>query len=128
MIGTNRLSWSDQILAVLKSQLQSYLDQSALGVVRRHELQLRVSLHQPGASVVPIVPDIVIEIYPRTARLAMVHRAIRQHLSSGVREIWDIELPARSVEVWTSTSLSDGFEGSQFLTPALLPGSIEELF
>ncbi|MBY0506555.1 MAG: Uma2 family endonuclease [Bryobacteraceae bacterium] len=76
-----------------------------------------------GAEVIPIVPDLAIEVLSPSETPARVHRKLGQYFRAGVREVWLIDPEDRSVEIWTGPSLPEhSLTGEAAVTSVLLPG------
>jgi len=82
--------------------------------------------------VIPIVPDLAVEVLSPSETHGMVLRKLRQYVTAGVKEVWLIDPEARTVDVWTGPTLPERqLTDGDTLTSALLPGfsqTIEELF
>jgi Uma2 family endonuclease len=91
---------------------------------RREELE--------NAKVIPIVPEIAIEVLSPSETARMIHRKLRQYFEAGVKEVWLIDPESREVEIWTGPQIPDyELSGDAVITSALLPGfslKLEELF
>jgi Uma2 family endonuclease len=85
-----------------------------------------------NAKVIPVIPEIVVEILSPTETPRMIHRKLKQYFAAGVKEAWLINPDVREIEIWKGTSLPDPvLAGADVLTSALLPGfalPLEELF
>jgi Uma2 family endonuclease len=85
-----------------------------------------------NAKVIPIIPDIAVEVLSPSETTRMIVRKLEQYFTAGVKEVWLIDPDARTVEIWTSPhpperELADG----DTLISALLPGfslTLEALF
>jgi Uma2 family endonuclease len=91
---------------------------------RRNELR--------HAKVIPIIPEIAIEVLSPSETPRMILRKLKQYFEAGVAEVWLIDPETRTAEIWTGPSLPDHeLTGADALTSPLLPGfqlTIEELF
>jgi Uma2 family endonuclease len=85
-----------------------------------------------NAKVIPIVPEIAIEILSPSETLRMIHRKLKQYFEAGVKEVWIIDPSDRTTEIWTGPHLPDrDVSSSDALTSPLLPGfklTLEDLF
>jgi Uma2 family endonuclease len=85
-----------------------------------------------NATVIPIVPEIAIEILSPSETPRMIHRKLKQYFDAGVKEVWMIDTETRTVEIWTSPALPDHeLTATEALTSRLLPGfalPLEKLF
>jgi len=85
-----------------------------------------------GAKVIPIVPDIAIEVLSPTETPRMIHRKLKQYFDAGVKEVWLIDPETHTAEIWTGPNLPDHeLTTADTLTSPLLPGfalPIAELF
>ncbi len=85
-----------------------------------------------NARVIPIVPDIAVEILSPSETQRMMHRKIKQYFEAGVQEVWIIDPEGRDAEIWTGPQLPErDFTAETPITSPLLPGfsiTIEELF
>jgi Uma2 family endonuclease len=84
------------------------------------------------AKVIPIIPDIAVEVLSPSETPGMIHRKLKQYFAAGVKEAWLIDPASREVEIWNSPALPDrALEMGDALTSALLPGfslALAELF
>ena len=91
---------------------------------RRAELQ--------DAKVIPIIPEIAVEILSPSETPRMIHRKLKQYFEAGVKEVWLIDPDSREAEIWTGPSLPDqALTGTDALSTPLLPGfslPLNELF
>jgi Uma2 family endonuclease len=75
------------------------------------------------AKVIPIVPEIVIEVISPNETTRMIHRKLKQYFAAGVKETWLIYPETREVEIWTGPTLPDhALTGDDTLVSPLLPG------
>jgi Uma2 family endonuclease len=85
-----------------------------------------------NAKVIPIIPDIAVEVLSPSETTRMIVRKLGQYFTAGVKEVWLVDSEARTVEIWTGPNppereLTDG----ETLTSVLLPGfslTLEALF
>jgi Uma2 family endonuclease len=76
-----------------------------------------------NAKVIPIVPEIAVEVLSPSETPRMIHRKLRQYFAAGVKEVWLIDPEPREVEIWTGPALPDRvLAPGDVLTSALLPG------
>jgi Uma2 family endonuclease len=84
------------------------------------------------ATVIPIIPEIAIEILSPSETPRMIHRKLKQYFDAGVKEVWMIDPADCTAEIWTGPALPDHeLSASDALTSFLLPGfalPIGELF
>jgi Uma2 family endonuclease len=85
-----------------------------------------------NAKVIPIVPDIAIEVLSPSETHRMIFRKLRQYFEAGVKEVWLIDRETRTVEIWTSPNPPDhDLSIGDNLTSPLIPGFVlplEKLF
>ena len=75
------------------------------------------------AKVIPIVPEIVVEVLSPSERPGMIHRKLKQYFDAGVKEVWLIDPEPREVEIWAGATLPDHtLAAGETLTSTLLPG------
>jgi Uma2 family endonuclease len=89
---------------------------------RRKELQ--------GAKVIPIIPDIAVEVLSPSETQRMIRRKMKQYFEAGVKEVWLIDPEVREAEIWKGPALSDAADADTLASP-LLPGfslSLADLF
>ena len=91
---------------------------------RREELR--------NAKVIPIIPEIVVEVLSPSERPGRIHRKLKQYFNAGVKEIWKLDPESMTAEIWTSPSLTyRELTTTDSLSSPLLPGfelSLAELF
>jgi Uma2 family endonuclease len=75
-----------------------------------------------GAKVIPIIPDIAVEVLSPSETPRMIHRKLKQYFEAGVKEVWLIDPEVREAEIWKGSALPDELSAEQTLTSALLPG------
>jgi Uma2 family endonuclease len=85
-----------------------------------------------NAKVIPIIPDIAVEVLSPSETPRMILRKLGQYFIAGVKEVWLIDPETRTVDVLTGPALP-GRELSEgdTLNSALLPGfslALEALF
>jgi Uma2 family endonuclease len=77
----------------------------------------------PGAKVIPIVPDIAVEVLSPSETPRMIHRKLKQYFEAGVKEVWLIDPESREAELWTGLTLPGDTLGEEDpLASPLLPG------
>jgi len=82
---------------------------------RRKELE--------NAKVIPIAPDIAVEVLSPSETPRMIHRKLKQYFAAGVKEVWLIDPDSREIEIWTGPSLPDrALAEGDLLTSSWLPG------
>jgi Uma2 family endonuclease len=85
-----------------------------------------------NAKVIPIIPDIAIEVLSPSETTRMIHRKLKQYFAARVKEVWLIDPDSREVEIWTGPTLTDDvLTGNGAIRTPLLPGfemALEELF
>jgi Uma2 family endonuclease len=75
------------------------------------------------AKVIPIIPDIAVEILSPSETVPQIHRKLKQYFQAGVKEVWLIDPQSRDAEIWTGPTLPEKFFGvDDTLTSPLLPG------
>jgi Uma2 family endonuclease len=75
------------------------------------------------ATVIPIVPDIAVEVLSPSETTRMIHRKLKQYFAAGVKEVWLVDPESREVEIWTGPSLPEPtLADAGALTSKLLPG------
>jgi Uma2 family endonuclease len=75
------------------------------------------------AKVIPVIPEIVVEILSPSERPGRVNRKLSQYFAAGVREVWLIDPESRSAEIWTGPTLPQHLLAAEdSLTSPLLPG------
>ena len=75
------------------------------------------------AKVIPIIPDIAVEVLSPSETHTQVHRKMTQYFKAGVKEVWLIDPEDRTVEIWTGPTLpASALTGNDSLESALLPG------
>jgi Uma2 family endonuclease len=80
----------------------------------------RAALH--GAKVIPVVPDIAVEVLSPSETRRSVHRKLHHYFTAGVQEVWLIDPEDRSVEMWVGPALPEqALTGEAVITSALLP-------
>jgi Uma2 family endonuclease len=84
------------------------------------------------AKVIPIIPEIAVEVLSPSETPRTIHRKMRQYFEAGVKEVWLIDPESRTAEVWTGPRLPEReFADSDTLQSVLLPGfelPLETLF
>ena len=150
LIETTRPAYRhNQVLTKLMLRIGNFLEQSCLGVMmisenlyalapsirRAPDLAVILGDRQSelqGAKVIPIVPEIAVEVLSPNETLRSVHRKLKQYFDAGVKEVWLIDPEVREVEIWTGRNLPDhALTGADVLQSPLLPGftlPLEELF
>ncbi|HYL34966.1 MAG TPA: Uma2 family endonuclease [Bryobacteraceae bacterium] len=75
-----------------------------------------------NAKVIPIIPDIAVEVLSPSETPRMIHRELKQYFAAGVREVWLIDPDSREVEIWTRATLPDrALTEGETLTSLWLP-------
>jgi Uma2 family endonuclease len=84
------------------------------------------------AKVIPIIPEIVVEVLSPRERSGRIQRKLNQYLQAGVKEVWFIDPEDRTAEIWIGPERPDRvLTTADFLSSPLLPGftlRVEELF
>ncbi len=76
-----------------------------------------------GAKVIPIIPEIVVEVLSPSEKPHKIHRKLKQYFEAGVKEAWLIDPEDHTVEIWTGPTLPDhALGGNATLESPLLPG------
>src|SRR5580698_1741284 len=85
-----------------------------------------------NATVIPIIPEIAVEILSPSETPRMIHRKLKQYFDAGVKEVWLIDPDVREIEIWAGTKLPDrALAAGDVLASRLLPGfelALEDLF
>jgi Uma2 family endonuclease len=85
-----------------------------------------------NAKVIPIIPEIVVEVLSPNETPRTIHRKLKQYFQAGVKEVWLIDPDVQEIEIWKGPSLPDPvLAGTDVLTSALLPSfavPLDELF
>jgi Uma2 family endonuclease len=75
------------------------------------------------AKVIPIIPDIVVEVLSPSETPRMVVRKLKQYFAAGVKEVWLIDPESSTAEIWTGPTLPEHeLSGAEAITTPLLPG------
>lgn len=84
------------------------------------------------AKVIPIIPDIAVEVLSPSESPRTIHRKLKQYFGAGVKEVWIVDPQTTTAEIWTGPKLPDHeLSGSATIRSPLLPNfklSLEELF
>jgi Uma2 family endonuclease len=130
----------NRILANLQYAVESFLRQNrvgealisenlyALAPLIRRAPDLAIILGDrraelENAKVIPIVPEIAVEVLSPGESPRMIHRKLRQYFEAGVKEVWLIDPETREVEIWTGTQLPEReLGGDDQITSQWLPG------
>ena len=85
-----------------------------------------------NAKVIPIIPDIAVEVLSPSETSRMINRKLRQYFQAGVKEVWLVDPETSEVEIWTGPSLPEHtLVPGESLNSALLPGfalRLDDLF
>jgi Uma2 family endonuclease len=85
-----------------------------------------------NAKVIPIIPDIVVEVLSPSETPPKVHRKFKQYFTAGVKEVWMIDPETKTAEIWTGPKLPEHeLTVADSITSPLLPGftlALGELF
>jgi Uma2 family endonuclease len=85
-----------------------------------------------NAKVIPIIPDIVVEVLSPSETPRKVLRKLKQYFTAGVKEVWLIDPESSTAEVWTGPTLPEHeLTAADAITSPLLPGftlTLSELF
>ncbi len=82
---------------------------------RRKELQ--------NATVIPLIPEIVVEVLSPNDQARRMHRKLKQYFDAGVKEVWVLDPATASGEIWTAPSLTfRELATTDSLSSTLLPG------
>jgi Uma2 family endonuclease len=75
-----------------------------------------------NAKVIPIIPDIAVEILSPNETTRKIVRKLEQYFKAGVKEVWLVNPDASTVEIWTDPHPPEReLAGSDTLVSALLP-------
>src|SRR5579864_8468533 len=114
----------NRVLAKLLFEVTLYLRQSQLGEAllsenlyalspnTRRSPDLAIILgdrHQElkDAKVIPIIPEIAVEVLSPSETTRMIHRKLRQYFAAGVKEVWLVDPDVKEIEIWKGLSLPD---------------------
>jgi Uma2 family endonuclease len=85
-----------------------------------------------NAKVIPIIPDIVVEVLSPSETPRKVLRKLKQYFTAGGKEVWLIDPESSTAEVWTGPTLPEHeLTGADAITSPLLPGftlALSQLF
>jgi Uma2 family endonuclease len=75
------------------------------------------------ATVIPLVPEIVVEVLSPGDQARRMHRKLKQYFDAGVKEVWVLDPATATGEIWTAPSLTfRELATTDSLTSPLLPG------
>jgi Uma2 family endonuclease len=75
-----------------------------------------------GAKVIPVIPDIAVEVLSPSETTAKIVRKLKQYFEAGVKETWLIYPEINDVELWRGPHLADRtLTAGDVLTSDLLP-------
>jgi Uma2 family endonuclease len=75
-----------------------------------------------NAKVIPIIPDLVVEVLSPSETPRMVLRKLKQYFTAGVREVWMIDPETKTAEIWTGPKLPEHeLTVADSITSPLLP-------
>jgi Uma2 family endonuclease len=75
------------------------------------------------ATVIPIIPEIAVEVLSPDESTRALFRKIRQYFDAGVKEVWVIDPESETAQIFTSPRLPDeDLSSGDALTSPLLPG------
>src|SRR5437763_9338365 len=60
-----------------------------------------------NAKVIPIIPDIAVEVLSPSETSPQIHRKLKQYFQAGVKEVWLIDPEGRESEIWTGPALPE---------------------
>ena len=84
------------------------------------------------ATVIRIVPEIVVEVLSPSETPRMIHRKLKQYFAAGVKEAWLIDPETKTAEIWAGPTLPEQeLSGGGTIGSPLLPGfalPLEDLF
>ncbi|HXP85364.1 MAG TPA: Uma2 family endonuclease [Bryobacteraceae bacterium] len=76
-----------------------------------------------NAKVIPIIPDIVVEVLSPSETPRKVLRKLKRYFTAGVKEVWLIDPETKTAEIWTGPALPEHeLTVADALTSPLLPG------
>ena len=85
-----------------------------------------------NAKVIPIIPNLVVEVLSPSETPRMVLRKLKQYFTAGVKEVWMIDPETKTAEIWTGPKLPEHeLTVADSITSPLLPGftlALGELF
>jgi Uma2 family endonuclease len=109
------LALASENLYALSPSIRRSPDVAVILGDRREELR--------DAKVIPIIPEIAVEVLSPSETTRMVHRKLKQYFQAGVKEVWLIDPEDRTAEIWTGPRLPDHeLTLSDALASPLLPG------
>ncbi len=130
----------NRVLANLQFAVESYLRRSrmgealisenlyALSPLTRRAPDLAIMLGDrrnelENAKVIPIVPEIAVEVLSPSETPRMIVRKLRQYFEAGVKEVWLIDPESREAEIWTGPQLPEReLTAEDAITSPMLPG------
>ena len=76
-----------------------------------------------NATVIPLIPEIVVEIQSPSDQHRRLSRKLKQYFDAGVKEVWVLDPATATGEIWTAPSLTfRELATTDSLTSPLLPG------
>ena len=128
------------VLVGLTANLYNYFKSNKLGMVLNSEnlFALSPSIRRApdlavilgsryeelkNAKVIPIIPEIAVEVLSPSETPRMIHRKLKQYFAAGVKEVWLIDPDVKEVEIWPAAGPSfQQLTGTEVLSSPLLPG------
>src|SRR5579862_9339834 len=112
----------NRVLAKLSGELYKFFDKKPIGEALNSENLYALSpntrrapdvaiilgdRHEElkDAKVIPIIPEIAVEVLSPSETTRMIHRKLKQYFAAGVKEVWLIDPEARTAEIWTGPRL-----------------------
>lgn len=139
----------NRVLRILMVELELYLRQNPIGELlisenlyalaattrRSPDLAVLLGDHREelrNAKVIPIIPEIAVEVLSPSETPRTIHRKMKQYFAAGVKEVWLIDPETEEAEVWTGAGMPfRTLVGEDLLDSPLLPGfqvQLVELF
>jgi Uma2 family endonuclease len=130
----------NRVLRKLHTKLDNFLEERGLGELMDSENLYAIaprtrlapdlavilgdrSKELEHATVIPIIPEIAIEILSPHEQARRIHRKLKQYFEAGVKEIWVLDPGTGTAEIWTAPSLTyRDLSASDSLSSPLLPG------
>ena len=129
----------NRVLTILQGELYIYFQKNPIGENLDSENLYALSAHTRRApdvaiilgdrsaelreaKVIPIIPEIAVEVLSPSETTRMIHRKLKQYFTAGVREVWLVDPESQEIEIWTASLPQRTLALSDSLTSKLLPG------